>query len=207
MSRYADETPEERKERLRKRAERRARVRGKEPPPQAIGTVIEGAFGTEADAQPQREKVHKAPRKKVKMARSVSAVLDGEINIEDLTVEELVRGQIKGKDGQFHRPPNFVPREFHQRCMRELLKRGDALFRESYLDAIQVLVDIAKNPELDEGARIRAANMVIERVAGKTPEKIEVAVTDPWQSLVEGIVAEVEDEKIARAQEVLSDKE
>lgn len=124
--------------------------------------------------------------------------------VKTLSPEELVRGQMKAEDGTWRgAPPKWIPAEFHNECTRELLKRGDILWREAYLDAIKVFMDIARNELLEPQHRLKAAQYVVERIAGKTPEKIEVAVAQPWETLISGIVAEAEDDAIARATRVL----
>ncbi len=145
-------------------------------------------------------------RAKVRLSKRITAFLDGEFSVEDLTVEELVRGQMRGADGVFHRPPKLVPREFHQACMRELLRRGDELFQRHYIVAIQAMADIASDPGMEPKDRLKASQYIIERVAGKTPERLEVSVADPWQeALDEIVVVGSEDQAIERAKEALRD--
>lgn len=122
-----------------------------------------------------------------------------------LTPEELVRGQLRAHDGTFKgRPPRWVPAEFYQACVRELLARGEKSWREAFLDSIKVFADIAKNEALEPKDRLKAAQYVIERVSGKVPDKVEVSVQDPWETLIGGIVAEAEDDAIANAARVLN---
>ena len=124
--------------------------------------------------------------------------------VESLSPEELVRGQLKDHDGKFRgRPPKWVPQEFYQACVRQLLKQGDAMWREAFFESIKTFTAIAQNDKLDPKDRLKAAQYVIERVAGKTPEKVEVSVQQPWETIISGIVAEAEDDAIARAARVL----
>jgi hypothetical protein len=122
-----------------------------------------------------------------------------------LTPEELARGQLMSKDGDFvGRPPSFVPRAFHDACIRELLGRGRQLYKENYIKAIEAMTGIAESKTAKEADRIKAATFVIERLEGKVPDKLEVSVADPWQQIISGIVAEADDEMVANAQEYLS---
>jgi hypothetical protein len=124
--------------------------------------------------------------------------------VETLSPEELVRGQLKDHEGRFRgRPPAWVPAEFYQACIRQLLKSGEQMWREAFFESIKTFTQIAQDPNVDTKDRLRAAQYVIERVAGKTPEKVEVTVQQPWEALIGGIVAEAEDEAIARAARVL----
>ena len=125
--------------------------------------------------------------------------------VETLSPEELARGQLKDKNGGFvGRPPSFVPRAFHDACIRELLLRGKELYKENYVAAIKAMTDIATNPGVKESDRIKAATFVIERLEGKVPDQLVVTAADPWQAIISDIVAEVEDDQIARAQDYLN---
>lgn len=121
-----------------------------------------------------------------------------------LSNEELARGQLKDAKGGFQgRPPEWVPREFHQECLRELFRRGKQLWMENYVDAIKAMTDIATGRGAGQyatpGERFRAAQFVIERLEGKVPDKVVITAEDPWQAAIEGIVAEVSPEQIAKA--------
>lgn len=138
----------------------------------------------------------------------IQQVKNGEYTWADfvgtLSPEELARGQIKSVNGIFEgRPPEFVPRAFHDACIRELLARGKVLYKENYIKAIEAMTAIAQSTTAKESDRIKAAQFVIERLEGKAVEKIEISAADPWQSIISGIVGEVEDDQIARAQEYL----
>lgn len=125
--------------------------------------------------------------------------------VETLTPEEIVRGQLKTKDGNFaSRPTKLIPQQFHDACIREMLKLGERIWRGAYLEAIKVYTEIAQDKELEPKDRLRAAQYIIERIAGKVPDKLEVASAAPWETIIDGIVAEAEDANIARASHILS---
>lgn len=139
----------------------------------------------------------------------IQNIKDGEYKweefVEALAPEELARGQLKDVNGNFSgRPPSFVPRAFHDACVRELLARGKVLYKENYVKAIQSMTEIANSPTAKESDRIKAAQFVIERLEGKVPDRVEISAADPWQQIISGIVAEVDDDQIARAQDYLS---
>jgi hypothetical protein len=125
--------------------------------------------------------------------------------VEQLDDEELVRGQLRDTDGKFRgRRPAWVPNEFHRACIRELLRRGQTLWRENYLQAIQVLTDIAQDDKQKAADRLKAAMHVIERIEGKIPDKIEVSLDAPWEGIIMDIVAEVSDEQLENGRRRLS---
>lgn len=132
--------------------------------------------------------------------------------VESLSPEELVRGRPKDKNGTFRgRPPEWVPRALHQACINELMKRGKRLWQENYLQAIETMTDIATGKGVGAKAtpseRLKAAMFVVERMEGKIPEKLIVGNDQPWQLLLDDIVAEVSDEQVARGQKALQSAE
>lgn len=149
-------------------------------------------------------------RGKVRTARAwgrmMSMLKDTGMSMEEfvksLTPEELVRGKLRDKNGNFTgRPPAWVPAQFHQACIRELMNRGRQLWQENYLDAITAMTEIAtgKVKGATAGDRLRAAQFIVERLEGKTPEIVLVGQEEPWQVLIDDIVAQVPDEQIAAA--------
>lgn len=125
-----------------------------------------------------------------------------------LSPEELARGQIKAVDGSFRgAPPKWVPRAFMQACVKELMKRGRQLYQENYVDAIKVMLELAHDPEIDGSVRMRAAQFVIERIEGKTPDKVIVETKDSFAVRVEELEAAIgENEQLRRVKERLGDK-
>lgn len=122
--------------------------------------------------------------------------------VETLDPEELVYGKLKDKNGRFTgRPPAWVPREFHQACIRELMRRGKRMWQENYLVAIESMTEIAAGKVKGASAsdRLKAAQFVVERIEGKTPERVEIVEESPWQSVISEIVAEVPDEYLIQA--------
>lgn len=129
--------------------------------------------------------------------------------VAKLDNESLVRGNIRNKDGTFGPPPQWVPRAFHRACVQELMKRGQRLYLDNYLRAIEAMVKIANGEVKTAKAsdRLKAAMAVIERIEGKIPEKIHVSTDQPWQLVIEDIVAEVGEEDVVRGRLRLNESE
>lgn len=129
--------------------------------------------------------------------------------VKTLTPEELVRGKLKDKNGHFTgADPAWVPRAFHRACVAELMRRGKTLWQENYLQAIEVMAEIASGRGAGllatPGERIKAATFVIERIEGKVPEKLMLVEDKPWQVALDGIVAEVSDNQLVRGAKALA---
>lgn len=129
--------------------------------------------------------------------------------VANLDVEELVRGEFRDKNGHFRgRPPKWVPREFHRACLRELMRRGRDMWQKNYLTAIEAMTDIAAGrgeagSVATPSERIKAAQFVVERMEGKVPERLVVSEEPRWQTVMDGIVAEVSDEALNRGRRAL----
>lgn len=119
-------------------------------------------------------------------------LLNGVIKVEDLDDDELARGQLKASDGTFRgRAPKVVPTELVQAMRREWLGRAEAKLREALMDhGIGTLVELAKNKNIDESVRLRAADKIIERTMGKVPDKIELRAEDPLEALFRSVLAD-----------------
>lgn len=126
----------------------------------------------------------------------MAQLMAGELTIEDLDDQELLTGRIRDKNGGFSgRQPALIPRSFHEAITRELLTRGDQLLRENFIASIETFVSIAKDPNVEPKDRLKAAQYVWERIAGKMPDRVDVkAQIEPWQEDIEKIVSREGDE-------------
>jgi hypothetical protein len=118
--------------------------------------------------------------------------------------EELYRGTFKAKDGTFKgRPPAKVPRDFAMELAREFMLRSDSEFKQDFLKAIRHLRFLAFNADRDD-VQLKAVLAWIERVMGKTPEKVIVSPGKPeWESAVDNFLDTIEPEQISHANTIL----
>lgn len=124
-----------------------------------------------------------------------AAFVKGELTIEDLDEEELMRGQIRGKDGSFRgRPPRLVPREFaqglaaaqHNHMARRIAGLVDKAFK-----TLEEVMD-KQHPQPGDAARVKAAQLLIERYLGRVPETVNIkAEVSTWNSNKEKFVKTV----------------
>lgn len=134
----------------------------------------------------------------------------GKISVQDLDDEELQRGQLRDSDGKFRGGPmRKIPREFHDELMRRILDVGVARIRGKYLAAVDTLVDVMQDTDTDSRLKVDVAKYLIERLAGKTPDRVEVAVAvKPWEKTMESILTEVPaEEQDLEDAEVLDDED
>lgn len=126
----------------------------------------------------------------VRVNPRMAAILRGDTDVSELDDEELARGELRGKDGKFHKGPRMVPREMYTRMMNELFKRANDQMKTNLVDAVKVLTAIATDKNADPKDAMKAAQWIVERVMGKTPENVIVSQDKPWQSLLVNVTAD-----------------
>lgn len=101
------------------------------------------------------------------------AILTGEEDVSLWDEEELIRGQRKSANGKWQgRPPKIVPKVVHDELVKRKMTKAYELLSESVLDAVQVLVDVAKDKDADPNVRIKAATEILNRTVGKPKESV-----------------------------------
>lgn len=113
--------------------------------------------------------------------------MTGELSVEDLDDEELMRGQIRNKNGTFGKPPLVVPRSFLTRLAAEMQARVEAELRGDLPAMYAVMREQALNPKTRPDVRHESAKYIIERVTGKIPDKsiVQQQITI-WDNLLAG---------------------
>lgn len=106
------------------------------------------------------------------------ALIDGRLSVDDLDDDEIIRGQLRDKNGRFSgRPPLVIPRALHQKAVEELKRRADNALLEHLGDAQMAIVDVMNNKRAPAMARVEAAKYMWERIQGKIPDKVQVDST------------------------------
>lgn len=124
--------------------------------------------------------------------------LSGEMTVEDLDWEELLRGQLKDENGTFSgAKPRLLPREWHDAIAREIVQRADSKFRENYDAAMEALTQMVTSPRTPAREKLAAAQYIIERTIGKIEDRQKVTVeVSKFDQLVEGgqLIVDIEDD-------------
>lgn len=105
------------------------------------------------------------------------AFIDGEITVEDLDDEEVQRMQLRNERGTFQgRPPVSLPREFIMAIRMEQQRRFQHWINTVVPEAQKAVLELVKSRNLTPGdsTRLKAAQEILERYAGKTPDRVEV---------------------------------
>jgi hypothetical protein len=135
-------------------------------------------------------------RKKIRVGETNARLLDGEEELNDWTMEELLRGRRMDKNGTWRgSPPKVVPMAVHQELTRRTLEEAAELLRESLVPGLEALRNIMLDPDTKAADRIKAIDMVMNRVMGKEPTKVEVTSDSPWIIALQDAIVPGEDDE------------
>jgi hypothetical protein len=100
---------------------------------------------------------------------------EGRLSIDDLDWEELTKGMLRDKNGNFTgAKPAMLPREWHEKMAAEILKGAEAQFRKNYQLTMDTLVKMVESERTPAREKLAAIIYMQERTIGKVTEKREV---------------------------------
>jgi hypothetical protein len=117
--------------------------------------------------------------------RTASVVYDG-ADLSDWDDAELLEGRKKDRRGHFTgRKPKLVPAALHRELTKRRFQRAQALLADSLVDCVQMLRAIVNDKKADEADRIKAAEIILDRVMGKAKEHVQLDIeAQPWQRII-----------------------
>jgi hypothetical protein len=135
----------------------------------------------------------------VRISESSTRVITGQEDLSQWSEEELIRGQKKDRNGKYQgKPPLVVPKALHDELVKRKMSRAFELLRDNLVSAVEVLIELAQDEEVESGTRLKAATTIIERVMGKTPEKVvlDMGEQPPWLGALMGAIVSVKNENV-----------
>jgi len=146
--------------------------------------------------------------------------VDGSLTAADLTLDELTRGKLMDRNGNFSgQYPAIMPSGLQSAMIRELQKRMNDRFRNHAFDAIDKIVEVMETGEGEQVSQFqkrgtgqfKAAQYIVERIIGKIPNEMNINQnTTVWEGVQEsqGLFVDVEvDEIIPYQEEPVSEQE
>lgn len=124
-------------------------------------------------------------------------LIDGEITVDDLDDDEIMAGRVKNKNGEFSgRPPKMMPREIIDGLRMEFHRRVDRKFEDGLQTALDTLEDVMTSRMAAAPARVRAAEVWIERVRGKVPDNVIASITvSKFEEGIESLLVDTEEDE------------
>lgn len=117
----------------------------------------------------------------------------GQITANDLDDEELAACGFRGVDGRIFKPRN-VPRELAQAFTRAIYERAQQELRSNTVKAAQVMAGIMVDESVDASIRLKAAESIIERNLGKTPQVVAITGQAAYEEIFSEITGGPRDE-------------
>lgn len=118
------------------------------------------------------------------------AIATGELSVEDLDDEELLRGQTRDRRGGFgYKPPLAIPKVVYDKMVQEVFKRADRKLQQSLLDVVEQMIRIATSEMAEDKDKLKAGMWIFERLRGKVPDNVVLSTDKPFQQVLEGIFA------------------
>jgi hypothetical protein len=113
---------------------------------------------------------------------------NGLLTVEDMDDEELRAGRMRDSMGRIPKVTKTmenVPRDLYDAMVQEHQQRTQERYRQTMDAALDTIVDIMLDDTVEPRDRLEAAKHVKEQVMGKTPDKVQLAVTRaPWEDIV-----------------------
>lgn len=128
--------------------------------------------------------------RKITLGRTNTGILNGELDLTEWDEEELLRGQRRDHRGKWAgAKPKVVPLAVHQELTRRRMSQAARELEENLVKAAETLVALMEGSDVDDSVRLRAATLVIERVMGKVPDKVELKLSRaPWETTMEELM-------------------
>ena len=116
----------------------------------------------------------------------------GYLTVKDMDDEELRYGRMRDRHGNI--PPKgantmeLIPEEKYQQMVAEHERRTNEKLRQQLDSMLEVMVEIATDDTVEPRDRFESAKYLFERVAGKTPDRINHTVElKPWEGMLTDI--------------------
>lgn len=133
-------------------------------------------------------------RMRGRQAKLVSELRDGEADLSDWDMEELIRGYRRAKNGTFAgRPPLVVPREVHdelaKRVKSQVAHELRGLVAEKVVPVMRKILEGEVDPADAPGLRLQmqVAQDLLDRFVVSKSEKIEIAGTMKHENIIESV--------------------
>lgn len=133
-------------------------------------------------------------------------VLLGIIPVSELSDEEISRQKIRDDNGLWVEPSAKIAPKLHKEMNAEFFKRANDYIRSNTLDMLKVMVQIAESDLNEPADRQKAAQWMVERSLGKTPDILLTNKSDkPFEQMFTDIVSGSREEYRNSVQKELTD--
>lgn len=123
----------------------------------------------------------------LRVSAPIADAIDDPETLKDWSDEELRRGRRLGPKGKFNGPdPKVIPSNVHREMLRRQLSQAEVLLTQNLTEAVRLLGHIVSSPASEDKDRLKAAQLIMDRVMGKPKESVTI---DQKQPMFVGILA------------------
>ena len=116
----------------------------------------------------------------IRVSAATADAIDVPESIKEWDMEELRRGRRRDRNGKFTgRDPVVVPTNCYREILRRQIREAEVTMAQNLNKGAEALVKIATSPMTENRDKIAAIKLLIERVMGKMPEKLELGGETP----------------------------
>lgn len=135
----------------------------------------------------RRGRFTSADRALVRVGHGTTKVLIGMDDLSEWDEEELRRGRRRDHLGNFSgRDPVVVPKAVHNELVKRSLADAHRLLQENLVPAVTALGLIATDASVDAKDKLTAIKLIMDRVMGTSPQKVEIGGDAKWQIALQG---------------------
>jgi hypothetical protein len=146
-------------------------------------------------------------RGRAKVSKTTVAIVNGDLDISVWSDEELLRGQRKNKNGKWTgRAPVLLPAHLVHELTKRRFQRAHVLLADSLVDCVQMLRSVVNDKRASKSDRIKAAEIIMDRVLGKPKEQVSLDINPGWQGIVAQAIVPLAPSSIIEG-EVVDDEE
>lgn len=121
------------------------------------------------------ETLPEGTRALVRLGPRNTRILTGEDDLSSWDDDELMHGAKRDKNGGWQGSrPTVVPIAIHRELTKRRMQKANDLLRENIVEAMEQLILIVKGKDTEDKDRLRAIEMMANRVMGKEPIRVEV---------------------------------
>lgn len=120
----------------------------------------------------------------VRLGKQNTRILTGVEDLSEWDDEELAKGQKKDKNGRFQgKAPLVVPKAVHNELVRRTIAKAEETIRAALEDAWETVLEVMRGEYTEDKEdpkakdRLKAAEMVINRIMGKEAIRVEVSAS------------------------------
>lgn len=123
-------------------------------------------------------------RRVMTVSKTTAEVLSGDEDLSQWSVEELIRGQRRAKNGKFvGRPPKVVARAMVEELFRRQASASMAKIAGNLPRLVDRLIEIALDPATDPQVAVNAIRLAASYGMGKPPDRVIVDVSSDHEPL------------------------